>query len=58
MKIEIVPETDNNSETVDVSEKKCGGKVYIYIKVSVPDIGSFTVRLRDDIMKDSFTTSG
>ena len=32
--------------------------IYIYIKVFAPIIGSFTFRLRNDIMKDSFTTSG
>ena len=57
-------EADSNSENVNVSDKNQGGKVYIYIyiyiyiKVFAPIIGSFTFRLWNDIMKDSFTTSG
>ena len=50
-------ETDSDSENVDVSEKNRGRKLYIYQSLC-PIIGSFTVRLRNDITKDSFTTSG
>ena len=51
------PERDSKAENVDVSEKNWDEN-FIYIKVSAPVIGSFMIRLRNDIMKDSFTTSG
>ena len=38
--------------------RKTGEEKFMYTNVSVPIIGSFTVRLRNDITKDYFTTSG
>ena len=36
--------------------RKTGEENFIYVKVSAPIIGSFTVRLKNNVMKDSVTT--
>ena len=38
--------------------RNTGKDRFIYIKNSAPMTGFFPVRLRNDIMKDFFTTSG
>ena len=46
------------SKTKLVLVRKTGEKNFIFIKVYVSIVGSFRVRLRNNIMKDFFRTSG